>query len=64
MENKEISVTINKTVNTGNYNSFKASGTYTGTVKKNENLDEAYKHAWDIVEEQVNNAISREIGDE
>jgi hypothetical protein len=52
--NRRIEVTLSRTINLGNYESFKTQVGLTVDVPDNEDLQEAYSEVYSIVSEQLN----------
>lgn len=56
-KDRVVSVVVGKTVNLGDFNSFKAQAGFTGTIPDNEDLEEAYAEAY----EEAETALAREL---
>ncbi len=53
MKTKEISVSVSRKINLGNYESCDLFAGFTGTIEDGDDLTTAYCEAWKIVKDEV-----------
>ena len=63
MNNRRISISITKTINTGNYESLKVSCGLDADIKDDINIDSGYDELYDVVKENLDELLDKSLQD-
>ena len=61
---RRIEVSVQKTVNLGNFESLKVQAGYSESIKEHADVEVAFNDAWNIVEYQIETAIQGHLTEE